>query len=70
MNSITLTITLPALSTEQAIALWETLHQVADALWDIHGDVMAQVFAQEALLQPDPDDWCDSDDDPDNDVPF
>jgi hypothetical protein len=70
MSTISLKITLPELSTGQAIALWEAIHQVADAIWDAHGDAMGQVFAQEALLQPDPDDWCDPASDPDDDVPF
>lgn len=70
MSTTSLTFTLPALSTEQAIALWEALHQVADALWDVHGDAMAEVFAREALMEPDPDDWCDPAGDPVDDIPF
>lgn len=70
MSPFSFTITLPSLSTEQAIALSEALHQLVDALWDVHGDAMAQVYAQEGLLDPDPHDWYDPAADPDDDVPF
>lgn len=70
MSTISVTISVPSLSTEQAIALWEALQQVADAIWDVHGDAMAHVFDREALLEPDPDNWRDLDGDPDDDVPF
>lgn len=70
MSTISLKIILPELSTGQVITLWEAIHQVADAIWDVHGDAMAEVFAQEAMLQTDPDDWYDPADDPDDDVPF
>ena len=71
MNPITLTITLPALSTDQAIGFCDALQAVIDAIWDVHGTAMAEVFEREALLEPDPDDWrtpaCDPSED---DVPL
>ena len=72
MSTFSFTITLPELSTQQAIALWEALHHVADAIWDVHGDAMGQVFAEDAIhqLEHELDVGYDPDDDLDDDVAF
>lgn len=69
MKSICVAIELPPLTTEQAIALWDCLHQVADAIWDVHGEAMVDVFAQLHLQEVPPDDVPYSED-PQDDVPF
>lgn len=69
MRPITIAITLPPLSTEQAIALCDVLQAVIDAVWETHGQSMAEVFARDTPLEPDPHVWlvpCASEDD----VPF
>ena len=70
---LSFTVTLPALSTNQAITLWETLHRVADVLWDAYGVEMSEVFIQEASMEDLHDNDPESsphDQDSSDDVPF
>ena len=72
-GSLSFTVTLPALSTNQAITLWETLHRVADVLWDAYGVEMSEVFIQEASMEDLHDNDPESsphDQDSSDDVPF
>jgi hypothetical protein len=57
------TITLPTLSTAQALALCDALQDVLDAIWDVHGTAMAEILARDAMLEPADDELDPAEDD-------
>jgi hypothetical protein len=67
---ISITITFPPLTTQQAIALWEALTKAADEIWVVHGDTMGEVFAQEDLGAQDDDFPLIDPAHPDDELPF
>ncbi|MFN7971270.1 MAG: hypothetical protein U0166_02820 [Acidobacteriota bacterium] len=70
MSLISFKVTLPELSTQHAIRLCDELQEVIDEIWRVHGDAMTEVFAREAPFEPEPDGWCYTESDPEDDVPF